>query len=173
MISKFKSRPYPHSSYFWELIRTSYLLSKWRFSCSVNGHGNPPPPLLPLIIEPRIVIIFWTQNPISLKHVSYCYSLLKPNQPTLKYGSFSKEGNRIRYLDDVALLELLRRGGGSWYVNGWPWLHRKGTWNKIRLKGLTPWKGSGWAGGLKATEASRALWNSEGASPSYGERPRG
>ena len=35
-----------------------------------------------LIIEPRMVIIFWTGNPISFKHISFWYLFLKRHQTT-------------------------------------------------------------------------------------------
>ena len=71
---------FPHMK-FVELIWISYSFSKWRFSCSWNGHIGSPPVMLTM--EPGLIIIFWAHNPTSSKYISpFWYLFLESHQIT-------------------------------------------------------------------------------------------
>ena len=67
-------------SWFLKIKWISHLLSKGRFLCSLNGHIGH---LVMLNIEPRLVSIFWSHSPISLKDIMpFWYLLLDPHVTT-------------------------------------------------------------------------------------------
>ena len=93
-----RSRPWPFSSSFLELIWISYLLSNLRFLCLLSGHMGPS---FMLTIESRTVTIFWVCGPISLKHMCFQRLLLEPHLTTCTqtpYRCLIKRSNWIRHV---------------------------------------------------------------------------
>ena len=72
-----------------KLIWISSSSSKWRFACSLSGYNPPPSPSIMVIIEPRMVRVFWTHSSISFKHIYFWVFVVRstPNHVTLKYKS--------------------------------------------------------------------------------------
>jgi hypothetical protein len=66
-----------------------YILSKWRFSCSLNGHTKFLQ--IRLTMEPKMVIIFWACYPTCFNDKSFWNPFLEPHKlhttqrRTLKY----------------------------------------------------------------------------------------
>jgi len=79
-----------------DLIWTSYMLSKWRFSCSINGHIGP----FNYVIEPRMGIIFKHVVRSFFKHISFGDYVLgvTPIHITFKYRCPIQTSNWVRHV---------------------------------------------------------------------------
>ena len=86
-----------------KLIWTYNALSKPRCSCSLGGHLDPPS--LPckkimMIIEPKMVSIFWVDSPISFERMSFWVFARRPapNHILLKYRCPSYRHAKIEHV---------------------------------------------------------------------------
>ena len=69
----------------------SFSLSKWRFSCSLNGNIDSSPCLtVTLTIEPRTVEKIWARSPISLNRMSFWCLFLEPHTTQIQVSMYDE-----------------------------------------------------------------------------------
>ena len=97
----------------------TYLLSKWRFSCSLSGHTGHIGAPVKLTIEPIMAFMFGARSQISFNYMSLQYLFLEPHLTIYQWREVTKIGTSTLWPRAVTMklwgpLKLIQRV--SWNI---------------------------------------------------------